>query len=496
MHKLIIKIIFKVLLLFIITITPIVTYTFIRDDVQFTFNVNQKILNRYFIKAEFDPVNKVIYIDEKVSYINNTGKKIKKIYFHIYPNAFRKVKTAPYFEEEINEAYPNGFDSGYIDIKKVMVDNKEQKYKIIGRDYTILMIELERWLRDGAEITVEIQGKIKIPNSRGRFGYGKYTFNITNWYPILAVYDEEGWNLDPYYKLGDPFYSDVSNYRVELLTPSNYYPVSTGVIVDTKKLDDKVKYYIEADNVRDFVIILSDKFKKEEAWVDNIKVVSYCFNDTYKKEALQYAVDSIKIFNDLFGKYPYKEFEVVASDFYVGGMEYPNVVMIDNDIYSYRQSDILEYIIAHETAHQWWYGIVGNDQIDEPWLDESLTEYSTILYYEKKYGVEVKDKVFNQMVIGRFNKYKDSDFINQSINKSLSNFNSWQEYLALVYQKGAISLNEFRGKIGDEKFFNILKLYFKRNKFRNAKTEDFIEICREVLDLKSDDAIIRELLLR
>ena len=172
------------------------------------------------------------------------------------------------------------------------------------------------------------------------------------------------------------------------------------------------------------------------------------------------------------------------------------MVMIDNDIYSYRQSDILEYIIAHETAHQWWYGIVGNDQIDEPWLDESLTEYSTILYYEKKYGVEVRDKVFNQMVIGRFNKYKDSDFINQSINKSLSNFNSWQEYLALVYQKGAISLNEFRSKIGDEKFFNILKLYFKRNKFRNAKTEDFIKICREVLDLKSDDTIIRELSLR
>ncbi|QIB27913.1 M1 family metallopeptidase [Caloranaerobacter azorensis] len=490
------KTIFKILLLLIITITPIVTYTFIRDDVQFTFNANYKTLNRYFIKAEFDPVNKAIYVDEKVNYINNTGKKLKKIYFHIYPNAFKTAKTAPYFEEDFYEAYPNGFDSGYIDIKKVTVDNRKSKYNIIGRDHTILMIELEKWLENGAQITVHIQGRVKIPNSRGRFGYDKYTFNITNWYPILAVYDEDGWNLDPYYKLGDPFYSDISNYRVEFIVPSDYFPVSTGVIIDKKRLNDRLKYYIKADNVRDFAIILSNKFKKQEAWVDNIRVVSYCFDDLYKKAALQYAVDSIKVFNDLFGKYPYEEFEVVASDFYIGGMEYPNVVMIDKDIYSNEQLDILEYIIVHETAHQWWYGVVGNDQIDEPWLDESLTEYSTILYYEKKYGQEVKNKVFNQMVINRFNKYEDYSFINKSINKSLKNFNSWREYSALVYQKGAISLNEFRRKIGDEKFFNILKLYFEKNMFKNAKTEDFIEICREVLKLKNDETIIKQLSIR
>ena len=80
-------------------------------------------------------------------------------------------------------------------------------------------------------------------------------------------------------------------------------------------------------------------------------------------------------------------------------MEYPTLVMIDQSLYNEKDKFLLEYVIAHETAHQWWYSVIGNDEISEPWLDEALTEYSTVLYFEEKYGKEVGSKLIKTMEI-------------------------------------------------------------------------------------------------
>ena len=105
------------------------------------------------------------------------------------------------------------------------------------------------------------------------------------------------------------------------------------------------------------------------------------YDENYAQN-LKAGIDSIKTFNNLFGEYPYDTYSVIASDFYIGGMEYPTLVMIDQSLYNEKDKFLLEYVIAHETAHQWWYSVIGNDEISEPWLDEALTEYSTILYFE------------------------------------------------------------------------------------------------------------------
>lgn len=75
------------------------------------------------------------------------------------------------------------------------------------------------------------------------------------------------------------------------------------------------------------------------------------------------------------------------------------LVMIDQSLYNEKNEFLLEYVIAHETAHQWWYSAVGNDEISEPWLDEALTEYSTIVYFEQKYGKDMANKLIKTMEI-------------------------------------------------------------------------------------------------
>ncbi|WP_120168945.1 M1 family metallopeptidase [Thermohalobacter berrensis] len=480
----------KVLSLLIITVLPIIIYLYIPEDIKYTFNldrVNQ--INKYNIVADFNPQNKEIEINTKITFVNIADKPLDKIFLHLYPNTFSSKDKVPYYNHEMEEAYPKGFNPGYVKVKEVKVNNSSANFKIIGKNQSILMIKLKKPIKRNNKRIIDIKCNVKIPNSRGRFGYGNFTYNITNWYPIVAVYDNEGWNLDPYHKVGDPFYSNISNYEVEFITPKEYFPVTTGKIVKKKDKGTKIHYFIKANMVRDFAVIVSDKFKCKEAIVEGIKVRSYYFNEKYRDEALEYAVNSLKIFNKLFGKYPYDEYKVVASDFFVGGMEYPNLVMIDNEIYNYQSPDILEYIIVHETAHQWWYGVVGNDEVDEPWLDESITEYSTILYYEEKYGKTAADCIYNIMIKDQYKQYAKGKNLEEIINKKIDEFTTSREYTALVYHRGAMALEELRENIGDEKFFKILRRYYEDYKFKNATTVDFIKTCKTVLTEKDEESI-------
>lgn len=439
-------------------------------------------LNEYEIEAAFYEADKIVEGVQKINYINKSSKNIKTVYFHIYPNAFRTENTVPFEESEMDLAYTEGFEPGYINIGSVKSTRGDLSFLIIGKGNSILKINLDEELEAGEETKIYIDFVIKIPPANGRFGYGKNTINLGNWYPIAARIDESGWSLDPYYSIGDPFYSDVANYRVVMTMPPDYVLASTGDLIKKESIDGKHRWTFEAKKVRDFAMIASDKYKVIEGEFQNISIRSYYFEDESAELSLKAAKDSLKIFHELFGKYPYNHFSVAASDFFIGGMEYPKLVFIDEGIYK-GNDDILEYVIVHETAHQWWYGLVGNNEVEEAWLDEALTEYSTLLYYENKYGKEKRDEVYKRMILEGYDIYRhfNSDS-NETILKGLGDFKSSREYQALVYYKGAMFLDFLRGELGDETFFDTLKIYFEKYKYKNATTEDFIKVCEMVSD--------------
>ena len=351
-----------------------------KNSVQ-TSNIEEgKNLNKYIMDVIFDDESKRLMCNQNVEYVNNTNIALDKIYFHIYPNAFSKKEFAPFEKDEMNQAYPNGFNEGYIDIKNVLNNNNKLEYEIKGEKNDLLEVKIGRQLKPGEKISIDMKFNVKIPNSEGRFGYGDNTINITNWFPIACVHDDRGWNLKSYEAIGDPFYSDTSNFYVKLLIPRKYKVGCTGNIISEKSDSEKVLYEIQAKKVRDFAFILSDKFKIKKDTYKGVNINTYNLNEKLSTEVTKIAKDSISIFSNLFGEYPYDTYSVIASDFYIGGMEYPTLVMIDQSLYNEKDKFLLEYVIAHETAHQWWYSVIGNDEISEPWLDEALTEYSTVLY--------------------------------------------------------------------------------------------------------------------
>ena len=176
-----------------------------------------KTCPQYEIEATFVPEeNKVIAI-QNVTIINNHKTEFNELYFHLYPNAFKTFDETPFPREDINRAYPDGFAPGFISIKNLKTDSSaEVNYEIEG---TILKVVLPQSLKPQNKLVLTVEFESILPPSLGRYGYGNNTFKITNWYPQLVVYDEEGWHKDPYYDTGDPFFSEVGIYNVSIKAP-------------------------------------------------------------------------------------------------------------------------------------------------------------------------------------------------------------------------------------------------------------------------------------
>jgi hypothetical protein len=444
-------------------------------------------LTLYEIRVLFDPEEKELICSQKVDYLNQDDAVFDKLYFHLYPNAFKNKNKPVFPADQMQAAYPKGFSPGWIELSSVEVNGNSADFSIEGTSEDLLMVDLKAGLYPGKRVTISMEYRVKLPHSLGRFGYGRYTYNAANWYPVACVYDDDGWNTDPYYIIGDPFYSDTSNYRVIIEAPKGYVIASTGDILKRSRKGKMEIWEIEAWAVRDFAWVVSDRFKVATTKVGDTTVYSYHLNTEAGQWALEYAADSIRIFSNLFGKYPYRQFSVVQTDFFIGGMEYPNLVMVDRSLYNRFSKTWLEIVTVHEAAHQWWYSMVGNDEIDEAWLDEALAEYSTIMYYGEKYDSNKEESMYNQMILmGKYLTIQELG-VDETIDKPIHQFPNWVLYDYLVYGKGAVMLHAMRQEVGNTEFCNILKQYFSDNCFKNATKDDFINACEKVTGDQWDD---------
>ena len=474
---------FLLLIIFTLTLTGCEQEDAIASDILIHKDLNGidiEKLNQYDIEVDLDYDNKTYISKQYTTYVNNTEKTIGEIYFHIYPNAFKSLDTSPILlKEKIKD--PLNYNNGYIEFINISRDNKVLDYKTIGEDNTILNIKLDEPLLKGQKVNIYMEYNVKLPSSMDRFGYGEHTINLGNWYPIVCVYDEDGWNLDPYYSIGDPFYSNLANYNISIKTEKDVVIASSGNIISETIIDNKKVYDIQGSLIRDFAFVASKELRIAEEKVDGTTIKLYYLDDNTNtvKECLKFSRQSLEVFNKIYGKYPYSVYSVVLTEF-PSGMEYPSIVFISEEYFRYSVVDLLEKVIVHETAHQWWYGLVGNNQIDEPWLDEALSTYSEIIYYKQIYGEKSSQEYFDYNIRLGYEYGKRYLAGKNIVLQSLDDFYGWDDYGILVYTKGALFINEIKELFGEKALYEILNTYFTEFKFYNATTKDFIDICQRL----------------
>ena len=435
-----------------------------------------KNLTNYSAFLTYDDINQRILGNLEVDFVNNTNSNLQILKFNIFPNAFREgskqevISLAGY-----TDCYYNGKSFGNIEFNSVKTaGNEDLDFEVCGEDENILKIDLDKKVEPGKRTTVVMDFQIQIPNISHRFGYGENTTNLGNFLPTLCVLEKGDWVELLYSSNGDPFYSEVANYEVSVEYDKKFTLASTGQKLSTTESGGVLTSKISAKAVRDFAMIFSEKFEVLSGNVGDTKVNYYYYNDQTPEKSLQTSVNAVKTFNSLFGKYPYPEMNVAESNFSIGGMEFPNLVFIGDNIDDF---ETYQYVIVHEIAHQWWYGIVGNNQTKHSWLDEGLAEYSTALFYERNKGYETNYEFLVKKANTAMSVYQtvfESVFgedNNDSMKRELSEFKSETEYVYNAYVKGFLMYDSLSSLLSEKVVIKCLKNYFKTYAFEIVTPE-------------------------
>jgi hypothetical protein len=313
----------------------------------------------------------------KVKSTNNTGKTQDKIYFHVYPNQFREdVDLLGGFWRQIID---ENSEPGSIEVMEVLVNGEKGSFKI---NDTVLEIPLDNW-KKGSAIDLDLMFTIKAPKNNGRFSYDDNAIWLGNWIPIQAVYDEVGWVTDPYLSMGDPFYSQVGKYTVKVTVPGTYQIASTGKEVEAiKEQDGSLSYSTTIENVRDFVMVIMDEsYQKLSNQVGETTVNTwYLASDSQEavKQNHEAGIKALSYFGEVYGPYPYPEYDIVRTGMFTA-MEFPGLIYLPKNILKSNETEIGS--VVHETAHQWWYGMVGNDEVKDPLAGRGFSN----LYFNEIY---------------------------------------------------------------------------------------------------------------
>lgn len=427
---------------------------------QFADDVNNNVdLNRYYLKISIEPSQKMLHGSEQIIFHNTTGVAFKNVALRLYPN-FPKG------------ALGNG-GNVHSQIISASVDSTSVTPQYTAQN-TAVLLPFATPLPPDASVTLEVSFTATIATVPDG------TWQMPSYYPMLAVYDASGWRLDVT-DFADHVYAESAFYAAEITLPSNLTLVTTGKTVNkTDNSDKTTTYSIRSGPVREFAMSMGD-FTVVSAMAGINKDVQI---NVYKarqspldaNQILQVAMGALTDCEKRYGLYPYPVLNFhLQPNTYDGGDEYPGLIML----YSTNPVNVItRYMVAHETAHQWWYGVVGDDIYKQPWLDETFAQYSGIIYDQDVAGASVADIDWTREVQNRYQAA--INYGDLPIGDSLTQYGNFSRYYQTVYGKGAYFLNMLRKQLGDEVFFKALQTCYQRYRYRVITTNAVEQIFEEV----------------
>lgn len=438
------------------------------------FTKKQNNLTTYDIECTFQ--NNTVIGKQTVKFYNYTDNTFSELKFNLYPNAFRENAKYPAISSaHYSQSYYKGPSYGEVKILGVSDKNDVLEYLVGGEDQNVLIVKLGEEIFPDESVEIVIEFETILAGVIARTGYNEDTINLANFYPILCGIENGSFFECIYYSNGDPFFSESANYKIKFTADEKYTVAHSGELVNKVEDGKNVTYEYKIDNARSFALVLSEKFNVVQKNQGKVKVNYYYYKDSNPEKSINYALESIEFFTSKFGEYIYNEYSVVQTKFVQGGMEFSSLVMISDNL----EEGAYGEVIVHETAHQWWQTAVGNNEINHSFLDEGLTEYSVVLFYENhpSYGFTRQQLISSsEKTFKAFCSVYDKLFGKSNTNmcRGLGEFSSEYEYVNIAYVKPCIMFDGLRTTIGDEKFFSALKKYYLDYKYKVATPDDLV----------------------
>ena len=259
--------------------------------------------------------------------------------------------------------------------------------------------------------------------------------------------------------------------------------IASGTEIQTSQSNNEQTTTIAAGPARDFYLAASKNYQKWSKKSGEVTINSYALPQ-YEEAALlalDTAVSAIEIFSNHFAPYPYTEFDVISSPMRALGIEYPGITSIGIGMYDFDDQNkslpnpiALKSTVAHEVGHQWFYNMIGNDQVGEPWLDESITQYATGLYYLYRYN-NASAISYRSSWDSRWQRIGRETM---PIGLPVSAYDN-ENYSPIIYGRGPYFLMALEKEMGSDIFENFLKEYFKQFQWKNATTEAFRQLAED-----------------
>lgn len=482
----------------------------------------------YTINVTLDDKNHQVSGDITIDYTNNAPQELSEIWMHIWPNAFKNTHTA-YCHQTLRQGSEKFYfspksDRGECKMLDFSVNGTKVSWHYDPKHPDIARIQLSQPLKTGQTIQIQTPFMVQIPASFSRLGHVETSYQMTQWFPKPAVFDQYGWHPMPYLNQGE-FFSEFGNFDVKITLPENYVVGATGSLMTSteqeflttktietqKKLQDlenqpkqtinkrkkttedpfpvssttfKTLHY-HAENVHDFAWFADKRFLvvKDTARLASGKTVEcwamFTQSDVkhWKKGAF-YVKRAIEFYSEHVGDYPWPQATAVHSALSAGGgMEYPMVTVIGNTDSDYS----LDQVITHEVGHNWFYGILASNERDHPWMDEGLNSYYEQRYLRTYYGDANRSISLPKTL---YDPQKHGDLMETGIlllarigENTPPDLNSDQmtnaAYGLQVYMKTAHCLRWLENAVGTNQFDAAMKNYFQKWRFKHPYPIDF-----------------------
>ncbi|WP_159470994.1 M1 family metallopeptidase [Dyadobacter sp. 3J3] len=455
---------------------------------------------KYQMNVDFDVTKHQYKGTQKLVYSNNSPDTLTKVFYHVYMNAFQPgsqmdVRSRmisdpdPRVKDRISKLSPS--EIGYEKILSLKQNGKPLKYQVVG---TILEVTLNEKILPKSQHTFDLEFEAQVPvqiRRNGRNNSEGIDYSVAQWYPKLCEYDYEGWHANPY--IAREFYGIWGDFDVKITLDASYMVAATGYLQNPDKIGygyskidvphkagDKLTWHFIAPEVHDFMWAADRDYKHDVVKVDdNLDLHFFYQTDTLAnvwKEMEPLAVQSFKIMNQKFGRYPYKQYSIIQGG--DGGMEYPMATLITG----HSNLSGLVGVAVHESIHSWFQGLLGTNESKYSWMDEGFTTYAQNLVLAELF--QSKSDPMRGTTASYRNLVKSG--LEEPMTTHADHYNTNRAYSIASYSKGAVFLNQLGYIIGKDKLESGMKRYFNEWKYKHPNPTDLKRIMEKESGLELD----------
>ncbi len=388
---------------------------------------------------------------ERVRYTNRQTFALNDIYLMLWPNG--------------GEQYLSTMEISQVTVNGQAVTPVMEHGQLAARLPLAQPLAPGASVEIGAAFTIAAQDGID-QSGAARFGLTTGVLLAPTFYPLIPRIVDGQWQTMPAPPGGDTTNSDTALYQWRVTAPADLAIVGSGSVLTSTTTGALQTEQLVTGPMRDLALVVGPLERTQRA-VDDITVNAWMLPEhaSLAGRTLDYAAGQVQNLQAEVGAYPFAELDVVDAPGAFGGIEYPGEVFIG----VVGNGSFFERATVHEVGHQWFYSVIGDDQLLQPWLDEAAASYTEVLYDEKAHGAQAARQALSEFRL-EFSSASNPD---EPIGKPVGDYSSENDYGVIVYAKGALFFNTLRQQMGDKEFFAFLQAYYAKYRYGFVSSADF-----------------------